>query len=264
MTDLSKLLPNSAKYKQGYTNRLRSLGSSCSTFLKTCEIVIPELLKNLNKINIILTEYGTTKSFSLVTPKKHHLNLYLRLDQPLDTLLEGIISGISRYSLQKHYHYSWEETEVAKDTLLSTTILKSHLPAYHSLLAQTRITPSTELKKLSTGYLNELGFGPSTSWQILKDGITYNHKPIKNLTRKEEIALTLLINSFPNPVSTELLGEALYPNPDTFSPWGVAKTIQRVRDKLTLNNLSPHLISSARSHGYLLNSQQLANSDRDF
>jgi len=256
--ELSQILPDPSPPKYEYSDHAIFL------FLDDCTMVIPELLKNLKKINIILTNYGTTKSFSLITPKNHTLNLYLRQDQPIDTLLEGIISGISRDYFQKHYHYTWEETEVAKDTLLTTTILKHHLPNYHSLLMQTRVTPDAKLQKLSTQYLNSLGFGPNTSWRISSSEIYYNQILIKNLTKKEQAALTLLINNYPSPVSAELLGEALYPNPDTYSPWGVSKTIQRLRDKLTLNNLSPHLISSARNHGYLLNSQQLPLPDRDF
>lgn len=263
IAQLSKILPTSNP-THNYNQLITTYSNSCSHFLESCKLVIPELVKDLRKINVILTNYGTTKSFSLVSKRNHALNLYLRLDQPLDTLLEGIISGISHHHLQTKYHYTWEETEVAKDTLLTATILKSHLPNYHSLLMQTRSTPSLEFKKRSLAYLNHLGFGPSTSWEIKNSEITYAHQPIKNLTKQELLVLTKLINSFPNPVSAEELGETLYPNPSSYTPWGLSKTIQRLRDKLVANNLSKHLISSARNQGYLLQSHQLSLSDRDF
>lgn len=261
--ELSLILPEPVT-SEDYRDPNSRLISSCDSFLNDCHLVIPELIVNLHTIKVILTRYGTTKSFSLISPKNHTLNLYLRNDQPIDTLLEGIISGVTRYFLQQHFHYSWQETEVAKDTLLTTTILKSHLPKYHSLLMQTRITPNPELVKQSTQYLNSLGFGSDSSWQISSSGIYFNKQPIKDLTYKEATLLTVLINNFPNPVSTEQLSEKLYPNADSYSAWGLSKIVQRLRDKLTKNNLPAHLISSARNQGYVLSNHYSSSSDRDF
>jgi|GEM_PF-2094349 len=207
---------------------------------------------SLQAIHIYPTLYGTTKSFSLLDSKTTTLHIYLRTDQGIDALIDGIVSGAIRGQLQQDLNLTWSETEVAKDTLLLTTPLAQFAPDYQSTLHAIRSPNFATLQSQSLTYLKHLGLNNSNLWEIDQNIITYHARPLNNLTRQEQTILTALIQAPDHALSQHDLTHALYPNPNKFSLWGLAKAIQRLRSKLTDNNLPSHLIQTDRNHGYSL------------
>ncbi len=225
--------------------------------------ILPTRFKLLKKLIIYPTRYGTRSSYSLVTPKSPILHIYLRIDTPPGTFITSIISGLIRKPLQSKLHFTWEESTAATNAFVLISRLSRHCENYQSTLASTKSIQQANLAKRSQDYLSQLGFGYKNLWGEVGNNIYFNNKIISNLTRQEFQILSLLIKHSPKTVSFDKLGNKLWPNPDNFSLWGITKAIQRLRTKLTQNNISPHTIQAHRKCGYSLVSTPKNRSTND-
>jgi len=204
--------------------------------------IIPAAKKQVKQLTVFLSRYGTPASFNLITPRNSRLNIFLRLDQPLTSLMERIISGITRYPLQQQ-HFNWPETEAAKDCLILQTKLRRFFPHYRSTITDSRSRQQPQLKQTSRQYLAKLGLANNPQW---------NSKKILYLTSLERKLLDILINCYPDAASFDQLQTALWPENLNIGLSALTKLIQRLRLKFTKNRLAPNLIQAQRKRGYLL------------
>ncbi|MFH2061512.1 MAG: hypothetical protein ABIJ43_00845, partial [Candidatus Beckwithbacteria bacterium] len=158
--------------------------------------IMPKSKNNIKQINLYLTKIGSIASFNLLSPTTKTINIYLRLDQPLSTFYEKIISSLIRHCLQINYNFTWTETEAAKDSLILNTKLKKYFPKYQSVLANTRNYELAKLQEESQKYLNTLGLTSQIPWQIKNRQIFYLKKLIKHLSSQEKSLLKLLVENY--------------------------------------------------------------------
>jgi len=223
-------------------------------FLNDLFSIMPNTNPGIDKINLYFTQIGTTASFNLITDNNQTINVFLRLDQPLSTFYEKIISSLIRHSLQTNYNFTWTETEAAKDSLILNTKLKKYFPKYQSVLANTRNYELAKLQEESQKYLNTLGLTSQIPWQIKNRQIFYLKKLIKHLSSQEKSLLKLLVENYNQTTTYDQIFQSIWPYNYSISIYAISKLIQRLRKSFELNNLSSHLIQTQRKRGYLLTS----------
>jgi hypothetical protein len=213
-------------------------------FLHRLFDILPQYRPYLRSINIYLTNYGTICSFNRPTPKQPTLNIYLRQDGYLYHIFEAIVSALLYRHLIDQDHYSWEEFEAITDFLLRQTSLNLLPKTIQGTLRSLRQTPTPKLVTQSNLYLARLGLLPKSPWRTQNQHFYYHNQPLHHLTSKEMALLHQLITISPAPLT--------YDQIDPNSLYAATKLIQRLRTKLTLNNLPSNLIRTHRRLGYSL------------
>lgn len=228
--------------------------------METIYSLIPYKSSLITSLKIITTNFGTTMSFNSLSHGQ--VALYLRTDQNISTIVEGILSSLTRSDITQKLEGSWSESEMVVDWLISCTKLASVLRSTDSdylkkslTLKNIRSQQDGQLNEISQAFLNQIG-SPSASniFSLNKNNQPLvRNKPIKDLTQKEERILSLLITSSPGLVKYDDIGNVLFgENEDSFSLYAITKTIQRLRDKLETNGVSGSHIQTIRRRGYLL------------
>ena len=77
-------------------------------------------------------------------------------------------------------------------------------------------------------------------------------KPIENLTNTEKKVLLNLTKNSNTVTQVDDLGNIIFDTEENFSLYAIAKTIQRLRDKLEENGISGSYIQTLRGKGYVL------------
>lgn len=158
VNDLAHLLEqtwDSQTYDTMITKLRTSWEDIASEFWTDLSLIIPRS-QDIHYLHIYPTLYGTSKSFSLLSRNQHIINIYLRLDQTTTALIDGIVSSIIRGDLQSKCHFTWTETESAKDAILLSTSLKKYCADHISTLHATRTLQKGQFTDLSQAYLTQL------------------------------------------------------------------------------------------------------------
>lgn len=209
----------------------------------------------LKTLTIRPTYFGTLGSFNWSSTDPTDIIVYLRIDQPATTLAECILTALTRPYLYKTRSASWEESEFLVDYLLQETELASLFSTpHHGTLAHLRTNIPTRIIKESTQFLSQIGAPNSTDQSFsLKNKLPYfGDCPLTNLTSRECLVMSKLIEKAPAPVTTDELADLLFPDPDKFSLAALTKCIERLRAKLDDAGISRHYISTSSGIGYYL------------
>lgn len=207
----------------------------------------------IKSLTIHPTYFGTASSFNW----GDQIVVYLRIDQPITTLAECILTALTRPYLSKTRSASWEESEFLVDYLLQETELaKLFSTPHHGTLAHLRANIPTRIIKESTQFLSQIGAPNSTENSFtLKNSVPhFGDTPLTCLTSRESLVMNKLIDNSPTPVTYDELSDILFPNPDKFSLAALTKSIERLRAKLNDMGISRHYISTASGVGYYLKS----------
>ena len=107
--------------------------------------------------------------------------------------------------------------------------------------------------KQSEEFYRRLGAPISDNIFAVKNGApTIRDKRIENLSRQQMQILEVLIQRGNNLVTIDEISRLIFDTEEDFSLWAIAKTIQRLRDKLEQNGVSGSFIQTLRGQGYIL------------
>ena len=230
------------------------------TFWKFLEQTFPQLANQTISLDIRPTNFGTVTSFSL--PKTIGRNtkivLYLRTDQSVAQIAEAVLSSLFSGWLKKDklgWSENWLENEAVIDFLMTKTRLKDIFPEYQPTLKNLRQKQLGKLVLESQKYLKKLGIAVGDIFSLKDDCIFLDQKyTLTGLTEKEYKLLKYLIENKNQICSIDAIGDILWQNENEndFSPWAIAKQIERLRQKFQTHGISPALIQAQRGKGYLL------------
>jgi len=211
--------------------------------------LIPSKKNSISSITIWPTTMGTGASFNIYNQKSHDIYIWLREDKGIATIVEAILTSLTRNDVYENLAGIWQESEFLVDWLMAYSplneIIRKIDPDWNSTLTikNTRTKQDGSLTEKSEQFLQKLGI-PSA------DPVNVEHVVFS--PREKEI-MDLLVNSSPHPVSSDQIGDILFKTkPEEYSLFAISKTIQRLRDKLEQNGISGSFIQTKRGEGYLL------------
>jgi len=211
--------------------------------------VLPDKKDKIRLITINPTLFGTSASFNFITDLGE-IVINLREDQGIHTIVEAIITSLTRKDIYEKLDGLWSESEIITDYLVTQSSIATVLQKFESVkkyLPTITGVRSKELVKLmqeSEIFYNKLG--------IPIAGKQFKLADFKNLTETEEKLLEILIKNVNKIVDMDAIGEAIFGNEDDFSLYSISKTVQRLRDKFEANGISGSYIQTLRGKGYLL------------
>lgn len=262
------LPPQLADISNAITNQLSTLPLSCpdySSLEQEWDRLSPRFFNlissltpyapRVRSLTIHPTYFGTAGSFNWSKGNPTDIIIYLRVDQPTATLAECILTAITRPYLYQTRHATWEESEFLVDYLLQETELAELFATPHvGTLAHLRRNIPTKVLESSAQFLAQIG-APASSEQTfsLVDNVPhFGHCPLTDLSSRECLVMSKLIEKSPLPVTIDELADLLFPDPAKFSLAALTKCIERLRDKLERIGISRHYISTASGVGYYL------------
>ena len=177
----------------------------------------------------------------------------------LFSITEAILSAITRHAVYEDLDGLWSESELLVDWLLMKSSLSPVLKKYQRettfmpTVKYTRMKQSAKLMKQSEEFYRHLGVPISENVFGLKDGRpAIAGRPMENFSPREQKILGLLIQRGNNLVTIDEISRLIFDTEEDFSLWAIAKTIQRLRDKLEQNGVSGSFIQTLRGQGYVL------------
>lgn len=219
--------------------------------------VLPQKKGIIKRITIFPTSFGTSSSFSWIN-KSGEIIINLRDDQGLHSITEAIITALTRKDVYEKLEGIWQESEIITDYLITETSIAEVLQKYEDpkvyapTIKGTRIKEQTKLMRKSDEFYKKLGipFEKPFGYNGLVPEIF--GKPIENLTEIEKKVLLSLIRNSNTVTGVDDIGSVMFKSEDNFSLYAIAKTMQRLRDKLEANGISGSYIQTLRGRGYIL------------
>jgi len=237
-----------------YSSLVKEWDRLSPSFFKLVSTLAPYAPK-VRSLTIHPTYFGTGGSFNWSNGDPTDIIIYLRVDQPAATIAECILTAITRPYLNQTRHATWEESEFLVDYLLQETELAKLFKSPHiGTLASLRRNIPSRIVETSTQFLAQIG-APGSSEQtfsLVNNVPHFGHCPLTNLSSRECMIMTKLIEKAPTPVTVDELSDLLFPNPDKFSLAALTKCIERLRAKLDSIGISRHYLATASGVGYYL------------
>ena len=221
--------------------------------------IIPEKKDAISKIIIHPTSFGTTCSFSIADSFPAAVEMYLRADQDIYALTEAILSAITRNEVYRELDGMWSESELLVDWLIMKSslspILKKYQPKTNFIptVKYTRMKRGARLMTESEEFYRRLGAPILKNVFGLEDGRpTVSGRPLENISAREREILAAMIKKSNAAITIDETADLLFKSDEEFSLQAIAKTIQRLRDKLEQNGVSGSFIQTLRGQGYVL------------
>lgn len=221
--------------------------------------IMPDKKGSISEIIIHPTNFGTTCSFSVSNSFPSAVEMYLRFDKDIWTITEAILSAITRNEVYQDLDGLWSESELLVDWLLMKSslspILKRYQPKSNFMptVKYTRMKQSARLMKKSEEFYRRLGAPVLENFFGLKDGQpTIAGREMENVSAREREILAIMIKRSNTVVTIDEIADLLFTSDEEFSLAAIAKTIQRLRDKLEQNGVSGSFIQTLRGQGYIL------------
>ena len=217
--------------------------------------------KNLiKKLTIYKSNFGTSVSFNIPISSPSEIKLFLRADQDIYSLVEGILSALLQHQLILNYDASWKERELLIDWLVRDSTIGSllkKLQPVSGILSTTEVIQKKQysrLKRFSVDFLKRLKVPGKFKYNFStkKFSIFVGGNKLSNLTWKERRILLLLTQNRGDVVSTDKISEVIFRDEHDFSLYALAKFFQRLREKLEENGVPGNLIETVRRKGYLM------------
>ena len=216
-------------------------------------------MTRISGIIIHPTNFGTTCSFSVADSFPAAVEMYLRADKDIYSITEAILSAITRNEVYLELDGMWSESELLVDWLVTKSslspILKKYQPKSNFIptVKYTRMKQGAKLMKQSEEFYRRLGVPILENVFGLKDGQpTIAGRPMENISPREQKILAIMINKSNTVVTIDELSDLLFASDEEFSLAAIAKTVQRLRDKLEQNGVSGSFIQTLRGQGYVL------------
>jgi hypothetical protein len=204
----------------------------------------------ISKLVLYPTMFGTNCSFRYLSSSETEAHIHVRFDATLATLIESILSSRLHRKLELEQGLSWLEREVVIDAL--TTYIRWGVEPKHAPQTAKRIrNPQlADAMSASKTYVNSLGFSKENKWTIKDGAIQYADTIITGLSKSQQRVLLHLVQQ--GKLTQEELAKCLWASDEKFSPWAIAKQIQRLREVLETNGIRGYTIQAKRGVGYVL------------
>lgn len=216
----------------------------------------PNSIKSLTIRN---SSFGSIGSFEIVEALPAHVDLELRNDQGLRTLVNLLTQALTTRPYTTNYRATWKQIKFLSDWLITdsplTKLLTPHdpLPYTNGVKALNQVTNTRSQITKSSQFLAKIG-APSLpqKFKLVADKIYYKNKPLLYLTPRENQIISSLITVSPAPLSLDELGDILFITPESYSLAVITKTIQHLRDKFEKNGVPGSTIKTIYGQGYAL------------
>lgn len=253
------LMKNADLEKPNFEQTQKDWQKAESEIISEIYKITPSKKGLIKKIIIYPTTFGTGTSFNWFDPQKGEIIMHLRQNQGIYTIVEAIITSLTRAEIYNDLGGIWQESEIITDWIITKSSLVKVLEKYEKLddfvptIKGTRIKQQAKLIKESEGFYKKLGL-PIENKVFNLNGLTpeINKKPVENLSSKEKILLRLLIQKSGSVVNFNELGDNLFTTDTDFSLYAISKSIERLRNKLEQNGISGSYIQTLRGQGYIL------------
>jgi hypothetical protein len=223
-------------------------------FWQITKVVFPKV--DISTVEIRLTRFGSLSSFD---KRNNDLYLQIRYDTDISFLAEAIVSALVIDQLKKRksewQDKGWEEREATIDNLFTIGSYSKLFSNYMPTLVIVRAKKQGNLVQISNNYLNKLGVKKEELFKIDNDSVLINGASANSiLTATENKILACLVTNRNKFVSYDELSYVWWEqsNMEKYSPWALAKMIERLRKKLIRFGVSPNLIRVKRKYGYIL------------
>lgn len=232
--------------------------------IKVLRNIFPQISNKKVEINIIPTLYGTTGSFerAIINDDKVIITVTSRVDVDNSFLLEIILSSLVfaiKYERNRKvvkWQQDWEINESLVDFFLQHTLLNKYSQNY---IGTMEINEKPEIHYLelienSKNIFSKLGYPIKSTVVIENDTILINGEiPKKPFSETESRVVKKLVEKKGELITNEQIQDVLWEqNYDKYSLWALAKTMQRIRDKIKANGISSEIIQTVRGCGYLI------------
>ena len=253
-----KLIQQTKIKRPDYKNVKATWSKSGQNVLNEIYKILPQKKDVIKKIVIHPTIFGPNCSFSWID-KKGEIVIFLREDQGVHAIAEAVITSLTRNDIYEKLEGVWQESEMVTDFLVTQSSIARVLQKYESpekyipTLKGVRIKEQAKLLQESEEFYKKLGI-PSFEKPFGYNGLIPElfGKPVANLTETEKKVLLSLIRNSNTVTEIDDLGEVIFKSEEDFSLYAIAKTIQRLRDKLETNEISGSYIQTLRGKGYVL------------
>lgn len=219
-------------------------------------LLTPDNFKHLKKIMVRPSNIGSICSYNEINTDNQTLEIYLRQDANIFSLVEAIVSALTYNTLLDSYAANWSELEIVSDWLVGSTHLNQILSSvtnesFKPTISYLRSPNHVKLHQQSANYLAELGFKHNQPLLYLQNNrIFHQNKPLRELTMRDEQMLKTLITK--GQICHDELADILFNSPEDFSLYAINKAMQRLRDRLEFNGISGSIIKTVRGEGYSL------------
>ena len=248
-----KLLNNSPVPTPDYSRTQKLWDSHQDEIITTIYAAIPGKKNAVKSITIYPTTISTGCSFNTPSAFPAPIYLWLRSDKGVASIVEALLSALTRRDVYTRLDGLWQESEIIVDWLLTFSPLADILKKIDPIglestltIKSTRSKQHASLTQESDSFLQKIGapvVSPQSSTSLPPNGFSPREKEV----------LDLLVSRSPRVVTMDDIGDLLFrDNPDSYSLAAIAKTIQRLRDKLEHNGISGSFIQTKRGEGYLL------------
>jgi len=223
-------------------------------FWRYFEEIFPEVLPKIKQVEIRPTSFGTNGSFSVFSSNNGLVHLSVRFDRDISSIAETIVSSITLKKLRDK-GYNWRESEAVSDFIMNTSKMKKIFPGYKGTLYSVDKKENAKYTKDAQKYLNKLGITNKKIFSLKNKQVFIDGKPINGeFTLPEKEALILLVKNKNKLCNMDQIAEAIWKQEsfDRYSPWAIAKLMQRIRVKIEEAGVFPWVIQTKRREGYLL------------
>ncbi len=210
-------------------------------------------------VDIIPTKFGSYGSYYFPVMHENRVKIELRprLDKNLfdddfkNLLIELYISAITFFWLRDDKHYDWQKREAVSDFFTKYVFNLSDYKGTLSVISE--LNADLLLKSQQFLVNSKLPIGKNLSFDAINSKIFLRGFDItEKLSTYEIRLLSLFIENYGKVVDYDLIAERLYNTlfDAKFSFWGIAKTVQRLRNKLSQHGLSRDFIQNVKGEGF--------------
>lgn len=240
-----KLLELEKQYSQMLLPALKQLKQSIPIY-KNVDFSICVKPTNLG----VYLSFDSVKAVELKN-RKVDIGITIRIDQPMEYILEGLASSATRNLLESTN--TWRETEAVSDFI--TKYMFSAKNFKGTILSVMKSDDT--LLQTSINYLITLQapINLPLTFNADQNLISYFGENItQNFSPYEFRVLKALIINRNNTVTIDDLSDQIYKSnsDEKFTLWGITKTIQRVRDKLEEIGVPRTMIQNVKGEGFKL------------
>ncbi|MFC1780394.1 helix-turn-helix domain-containing protein [Patescibacteria group bacterium] len=226
-------------------------------FREYLNILFPSAFKQINRITICPTLFGTNGSYSLLD-KKGNITIHYRIDGDLHYLAETIILSIT-HSLD--FPCDRNQTEMIENKRWFLKQRLAHFLSHNTkiadlfpLLKKPYKKPKQNIINESIAYMKRIGLYQEGKLHFRKNNIYFDKKQISHLTKSQERILKLLMNNKGKIVSFEQIAKELWGREveKKYSLYAITRLIADIRKKLRDNQIYTEFIHTQRGKGYIL------------
>ena len=208
---------------------------------------LPEFRKIHEKVEVVVTRYGTVSSGNWVGTK-----YYVRADRDVADLVAMMINS-TLYIMRKELGITWTKREALMDFVMTRPKMKKLLPHFEPVFAQLSRIPK-KIRDASREYVRSLGLAKQQAdFEVTGSKVMIRGNVIgKELTKQEKVVLKLLVGRLGDLVTYDELADTIWGEGEFKSFWALNKVVERLRHKLIEMGIERSRLESVRGQGYIL------------